>query len=210
MLLAVIEAKLDEVYTSMPGKVVSFDGTKASVKPLIKVEYADGTVVPLPVIHSVPIVFPRTSDFALQFPIKKDDYVLILFSSRPIGNWLLSGKDSLPESVQKHSLNDAIAIPGLFPFTGNQIIDTPSEDVAIKFKGQEIRITKNGDINVGKSSLKALVNDTFMEIFNTHTHDYIPALAPAAVPVPTSTASLCITNPVVMTTANLTTKTKAQ
>jgi len=116
-----IEARLESVQTAMPGRVVSFNGDNctASVQPTIKQVHRreDGTEVAstLPVIPNVPVIFPGSgSGYAITFPIKKGDSVLLVFSSSNLDTWKFSGNKLIaPKNFKPHQLGNAIAIPGL-------------------------------------------------------------------------------------------------
>ena len=212
-----IDGKIAAIHTALPGEIISFDGVRASVKPLIKRVTIEGKILVLPSIACVPVMFPRTNDFVMQFPIKKGDPVLLLFSSLSLGNWLATGNDSLPETSETHALNDAIAIPGLTSFSAPQITDKNIKDFAIKFKNQEIRIDADGNVSIGKGSVQKLVTESYKDNLDSilsalrtfmnkvSTEPIATVTAAAAVQFTTST-SLLFPPP----SDSLTSKTKAQ
>jgi hypothetical protein len=77
-----VQGMLAGVHTCMPGEIVSYDYTKqkASVKPLLKRAYVDGTYMPYPVINDVPVIFPRSGGASLTFPVTVGDTVMLVFS----------------------------------------------------------------------------------------------------------------------------------
>ena len=168
-----IWSTLANVHTVMPGIVQAYDAAtqQAEVKPQLKKNYLDGTELSLPVISSVPVIFPRTATASLTFPVAKGDKVLLVFSERSLDEYLSLGKEVKPQDRRKFDLSDAIAIPGLYDFS------TPSpsngEDVELQHKTQKITIKANGDIEVGAESLKKLVNEEFKALFNSHVHKYL-------------------------------------
>lgn len=166
-----IESALNIIHTAVPGRIEKYDSgsQKAEVKPLIKRSYTDGTSLSLPVIPNVPVIMPRTATFSLTFPVAAGDLVLLIFCERSLDRWLSNGGEVEPGDDKKHDLSDAIAIPGLYPFT--ETSPGNGEDVEIKFKDQGIIIKSNGDIEVGSSSLKKLVNEEFQSVFNDHVHN---------------------------------------
>lgn len=118
LISAAIEKALTEIHTCLPARVESFDASTglAKVVPLLKRKYVtEDTAVQLPVISGVPVVFPRTAGAWLRLPVSAGDYVLLVFSERSIDKWLESGGAVDPEDPSKFALNDAIAIPGLYP-----------------------------------------------------------------------------------------------
>lgn len=138
-----------QMHTCLPGVVVSYDYTKqkASVKPSIKRKYKDGRVDSLPVIVSVPVVWPRSSNASMTFPVNKGDGVLLVFSERALELWLTQGGETEPGDTRKYDLTDAIAIPGLYPFSTPSLAEN-NTDVLIKYNSTTVRITASGDVNV--------------------------------------------------------------
>ncbi len=195
-----LEARLDDVHTSMPGRVVSFDrdSCTANVQPTIKKIYTreDGTefAANLPVIPSVPVVFPGsgsaaaggTGSFGITFPINKGDEVLLVFSSASLDSWKLS-RDQLvaPKPYKPHALSDAIAIPGLRSIA-NAKKSTSGSGAAyagsayMTIHGDDIRMggISANDPAVRKSDLDAVVNAFNLRLVG-HTHPYLNVTTPA-------------------------------
>lgn len=134
------------IHTALPGKVEKYDHEKqmASVQPLIKKLYLDNKVESLPVIENVPVIFPRTSNFSFTHPIEEGDLVLLLFCERSLEKYLAEGGEQEPGDRRKHDLTDAMAIPGLYPFSETSEADN-NEDVLIKFHEAELRIKPDGN-----------------------------------------------------------------
>lgn len=111
--------QLDHLHTALPGRVESFDPTtgRATVQPVVKKRYADGRVESLPVVPNVPVVWPRTGAAALSLKLVKGDGVLLVFAERALERWLALGGEQEPGAPRRHDLSDAVAIPGLYPFT---------------------------------------------------------------------------------------------
>ena len=118
-----IEAYLADTHTSLPGKIVSYNAAlqQASVQPLIKRGWIDEEgnrqSDSLPVVNNVPIVFPGGGGFRITFPIQSGDTCLLVFSSGSLDTWLSKGGEVDPNDDRRHDLSDAIAIPGLRPFS---------------------------------------------------------------------------------------------
>lgn len=149
VLNAAFKNMMNNMHTCMPGRVESYDFTKqkASVLPLIKKSYKDGKSQSLPVVVSVPVVWPRSSNASMTFPVNKGDYVLLLFSERAMENWLALGGEQIPGDSRKYDLTDAIAIPGLYPFNVSSLAEN-NTDVLIKYNSTTVRITQSGDVNI--------------------------------------------------------------
>lgn len=162
------DAYMENVHTSISGKIVSYDSIerKASVLPLIKLKTIKEVNVDLPVIDNVPVMFPSGSTFVLKWDIKPGDGCLLIFSEVGLGNYL-NGNGVLQvatEDSSRFDLTDAICIPGLFPFSVSKTMYS-SPPLA------EIDIT-NGIIGLNGN------DKTFMTYteFNTALQSFIIAL----------------------------------
>lgn len=170
-----IKRSISNIHTVLPGMIEKYDHKtqKAQVKPLIKKKYRDGVVESLPVIVDVPVVWPRSSNASMTFPVNKGDYVLLLFAERSIERFLASGGEQEPGDMRKYDLTDAIAIPGLYPFSEASRSDN-NEDVLLIYNDTSVRITKAGNleakvskdmvINVEKNSEVKIKGNSKVEI----------------------------------------------
>lgn len=211
---AAIESRLSEVHTMIPGVVKTFDPNKLSVdvQPSIKRVFADGEILSLPIITAVPVIYPRTKKSILYFPLEAGDAGAIFFCERSLDIWLSKGGEVDPKDNRKFHFADAIFIPGLFSFAQDNPATGNEEDFVAIHNDQKITIKKNGDIEVGSSSLKALVNEEFKTLFNSHTHPYTTgALTSPSGTVTAIAPTVCVGAPnESMTNSHLTTKVKAQ
>lgn len=151
----VITSRIAGIHTALPGRIETFDGSLASVKPLIKKVFTDGVELSLPVIPGVPVIFPATSDFQFTFPLKKGDDCLIIFSERDLSNWIAKGEDSIPADTKKYDLSDAIAIPGLY----SPAVDPKTYDdtnVIMSFKGATFKIQPDDKFAIGNSTIELI------------------------------------------------------
>lgn len=147
-----VDSSLRGIHTAMPGIVVAYDPStnKATIQPALNKNYTSGPKV-MPILENVPIMFAGGSAFNVTFPVKKGDYVLLIFMERSIDLWKSVGGQVTPNDSRMFHLSDAIAIPGLQPFTGNFSSNNGS-DLVISYGGSEIRIKENGDILIKTSS----------------------------------------------------------
>ncbi len=150
---SVVEYRLSNLHTCLPGRVEKYDPEtqKADVKPLLKRKFKDNTEIELPVIVNVPVVFPRSGGGSLTFPVVKGDGVLLLFSERSLDRWLSAGGDVAPDDRRKFDLSDAIAIPGLNPFTMNNL-DPDGVNATLIFGDGKFVINPDGKIALGNSN----------------------------------------------------------
>lgn len=105
-----------QIWTALPGVVSGVDLEKqtVSVQPSIQgsVSSPDGSAqsVNLPLLVDVPICWPRAGGFAITFPVKAGDEVLVVFASRCIDSWWQSGGVGAQAEVRMHDLSDGFAI----------------------------------------------------------------------------------------------------
>lgn len=119
LLTLVLDRRLEEVHTAMPGVVTAYDATtqQCSVQPSISLAYEDEVgkrvVETPPVITNVPVAFPRGGGFRLTFPLAAGDEVLLVFSMRSIDRYQTKGGVVDPGDDRRFHLADAMAIPGI-------------------------------------------------------------------------------------------------
>jgi hypothetical protein len=116
-----VECAVADLHVAIPARVERVDLAKAlvDVKPLVKDRYSeDGAtkVQSVPVVTNVPLVFPGAGGMRITFPVTKGDTVLLVFSERSLDSWLVRGGEVDPLDDRRHSLSDAVAIPGLNDF----------------------------------------------------------------------------------------------
>lgn len=110
--LMAIDAAKSQVWTALPGKVLSWDSTsqRATVQPLVQdVE----PVRKLPSIPEVPVVFQRAGGFVLSLPIEPGDTGLLVFCALSPSSWMRSGGEGAPQDQRRHALSSAVFLPGL-------------------------------------------------------------------------------------------------
>lgn len=149
---------LSSLHTCLPGIIRSYDPSqnKASIQPALNKNYQSG-VQPMPILENVPLVFPSTANFSMTYPVSEGDYVLLLFSERSLDLWKSVGGQVTPDDNRKFHLSDAIAIPGLQPFNGNNS-NNNGTDFLIDFAGSSIRIKADGAIEIKTGSTVAIGN----------------------------------------------------
>jgi len=109
----------------LPGILTAYDGKKGNVRPLIDIRMIDGSYLPFPEVHDVPVITPATAFSGLKLPVKVGDKVVLHVADRDIQT-LLFDKDTwglrdpenaLPPTDRMHNITDAIA------YTGFQSLD---------------------------------------------------------------------------------------
>lgn len=158
-----VERMLRSVYTMIPGRVVSYDPEtqKATITPLIRVPIPGASLDPnassddqfteeIPDLVGVPIMFPRSKAARIYWPIYPDSLVMLVFSMYSLEKFLVTDMSTGtvdPQDTRRHSLSDAVAIPGLYPFT-DPIPDLDDDDVRIILEsqhGKRVEIGLGGD-----------------------------------------------------------------
>ena len=164
-----IEAKLMEIHTSTPAKIVSYDYAKnlAVVQPLIKRKYKnEDSPIELPTISNVPVAFPRMGNAWVRFPVNVDDEGSIKIMERSIDKWLSSGGSVDPDDPRKFSLSDAVFMPGLNSQV-NPMASTAAEDsLQLQLGTSFLEITTAGKFKVtdGTNELFDLLVELTTEI----------------------------------------------
>lgn len=112
-----MQSMLSAVHTSLPARVVKYDAGshRATVKPSIRMLMDNGIQVELPELVEVPVIFPASKFFDLEFPLDKDDGVLLVFQEQDISSWKAGDSPATPATASRFSLDSAVAIPGLIP-----------------------------------------------------------------------------------------------
>lgn len=187
-----IEGRLTDVHTCLPGKVVKVDVTKAKVdvQPVLKRKYADESIVELPVITNVPLALYRAGEAFISLPVKVGDFVMLMFSERSLDIWLSKGGTVDPADPRKFHLSDAIAYPGVYPFTDPPTGAT-ADDIVIK-NGDASLIVKPGALELyGNGDAIALASKVMAELnaiksaFDGHTHITSCGAGPGEAQAPT-------------------------
>lgn len=186
-----LEARLSGVHVALPCRVESFDAAKnrAVLRPLIRHAYVDDDGVTqqeeLPLINSVPVLFPGAGAVRITFPVQRGTIVLAIFAHKNLDRWLVKGGivDDVPD--RQHAIDDAVAIPGLFDFTS---VPTAAPTDAMVLHGSAIKLggADATDPVARKSDIQALV-----AALNSHIHTAPGGLSPA----PTSPPTAAFTTP---------------
>lgn len=117
LLREVIESRLADVHTSIPGRIVSYDASTQTADVEIVVRRAEraesGAVVheDYPVIQSVPVGWPHGGGYSLQFPLEAGDGVWLVFSEAATAQWRATGERSNPGDLDRHDISYPIALP---------------------------------------------------------------------------------------------------
>ena len=140
-----IKKQVDNARVALPGVITGYDAgsNRASVKPSGSYKAKDGRALPYPVIYNVPVVFPTGNggSAGVTFPISSGDGCLIVFSDESISGYLAGNATN--EDPRRHSMNDAIAIPGLYP-GGATAAASNSGETCLTCGGSKLRLSSGG------------------------------------------------------------------
>jgi len=103
-------------HTCMPGIITEFNEVErtCSVQPALKRLFTgEEETVLLPIQEDVPILFPGSNEYYLEFKLNSGDEVLCIVSERAIDQWIEAGGPVDPQSSRRFSLSDIIVVPGL-------------------------------------------------------------------------------------------------
>jgi hypothetical protein len=144
-----IEDYMNGIHTAIPAIVDSYDykTQKAKVVPAVKRISADGSLVKMPVITNVPVMWSRAGKAMIHFPLNRGDSVLLVFCERSVDLWLKNGGIADPSDSRWFDLTDAIAIPGLFPFSEKSLA-TDNETVQFIYGDSVIKMKDDGAIDI--------------------------------------------------------------
>lgn len=152
---------LTNLYTCLPGFVVAVKelngSTVVDVQTGVNRVTEDGRAEMDAVLEEVPIVWPSSGGCYITTPIEVGDTVLIYFGMRSTSEWKNSAgnEPQTPFLTLSHNVNDAFAMPSMLPYGKAPIVD--SEAVKIASTGTEIRILKDGTIELGEGATEAII-----------------------------------------------------
>lgn len=197
-----LTGRLETVHTMIPATVQSYEGHKtrrAVVVPSVHWRSTSGAVVPYSPVAGVPVVFPSTSRFSMVFDLKQGDTGMLLVAESAMGNWLGGdGKAQEAEDASRFTLNDAIFIPGLFPYATVPAIDAPNDGAYMAYEGTSIEFKASGGLKIkgnlevegdtaitGKVTASAEITAKFGTTpVNLSTHLHPTPAGPSSAPTP--------------------------
>ena len=202
---ALLEQQSLETHVAIPGRIQSYDPATqtADVLPMVRqpVPQPDGTYLheDLPVLPSVPVIFPRVGRWFVAMGVAPGDAVQLLVNSAAIGAWRTGdGRAADPGDLRRSHLAHAVAIVGLdtranalrlAPSSGMVLGHDEDGGLRITLKpdgsaqitvGDEVAVQVDADhtVHIGGAAgqfvaLANLVNDRLTKLqtaFDAHTH----------------------------------------
>lgn len=192
-----IATELSEVHTCLPGKIVSYDGKYAVVRPTLAKKLANGETLPAPQIVKVPVCWPCAdvggAKAYFTMPLKAGDPVKLSFSERALEDWL-GGNEGPPGDPRQFDLSDCFATP--MHTQGFEAADT--ENVKLGYGPMTMKITPEGEIIIDTTA-KITATTTADVLVKTSANATVEAGATATIKAPLVTSDALNT----ITTGNL-------
>lgn len=109
----VLDKFLSQVDDMLPARVISYDRTtnRAAVVPMIRLLTTTGQQVGRAQVASVPVLRSGAGGVVLSFHVQPGDLGWIKANDRDISLMLQAYSDSAPNTLRKHSFQDALFIP---------------------------------------------------------------------------------------------------
>lgn len=179
--------RVAQVQTSLPAKVLSFDGTanppRCTVKlavrePVLDDEADDGssTTIDGAIISDCPVLYPAGGGASVFFPLSAGDEVTCIFSSRDTDNAIEAGEDqNEPASLRRHHLMDAFVVPSPWSVRSaiaktsqtDMTIEAPTGSTFIKLGDAATkRVVLDDDVRLRLNAIEFKVNE-IIGIVNT-------------------------------------------
>ncbi|MCX2708352.1 MULTISPECIES: Gp138 family membrane-puncturing spike protein [unclassified Pseudomonas] len=107
--------------TAFPARIIRINSAERLSVDVQMMSYRtdnDGDITDDVAILQVPVIFPSTQTAALTLPINVGDLVLCVCSQTSLDNFKIQGNSNstVVNDHRRFSTQDAIAIPGLYPF----------------------------------------------------------------------------------------------
>jgi hypothetical protein len=144
-------------------QVTAYDRTtqRAEVQPVNRAYYGDDETGEYRdwsgVLFDVPVVMPSFGQWVIVADLVAGDYVLCVVSTRSIDEWKVNGGTNLDaQDVRLCMLDDAIAIPGLWPnpdALGSDVARADELVLSRRDGSTQLRIT-DGEVIVTAASVK--------------------------------------------------------
>ncbi len=169
VLQEVLEARLATVFTAFPGKVVNYDLARqvADVEPQVSDHTFDseGGVVArkLPVLPGVPVKRWTGGTFFMGGPVAAGDTGLVVCSTIPIDRWVATGQVAKPNDTRRHSVQNAVFIPGLVPTPGLITELAANQNFVLGIRGgSKMTLTPAGVFSFGVAPVSAVALATLV------------------------------------------------
>lgn len=126
----ILDKHLQGIDDMLPARVVSYDreSNRAQVVPLVKVLTTDNRQIGRAAVASVPVYRPGGGDMVLSFNLRAGDLGWLKANDRDISIVLQSYAENAPNTMRKHSFQDAMFFPDAMR---NVVIDPEDRENAV-------------------------------------------------------------------------------
>lgn len=164
LLTMAMDSRQTDLHVSMPAQVSAYHAVSQTVDvvPMLRRALPDGagnyTTESLPKLSNVPVCFPRVGGMFISLPIAAGDYVWLIFGERNIGGWRSTGNVSDIGDLGMHTLDGAMAIPGVFP-DNKALSNADGTNMVIGSDASgpsRIEIKPSGGMNLGAGATKGV------------------------------------------------------
>lgn len=161
-----------DLHVALPGTVRSYDASKQTadielgvrrVVPALNEEDEEDQFEDLPILPSVPIVWPRAGGFYVHWPMAEGDQVWVSFGEADLTAWRESGGVADPGVDLRHGLSGAVAHPGAFSL-GRALSDASGTHGRIGKDGGAHIEFREAEIRAGGSEALALATAVSNEL----------------------------------------------
>jgi len=183
----ILDKFLQNVDDMLPARVVSYDRTanRAIVVPMVKVLTTDNRQIGRAQVASVPVMQFGGGGVALSFNLAPGDIGWIKANDRDISLILQAYRDNAPNTLRKHSFQDAVFIPDVMrgmtiagEDAGNAVLQTLDGSVKVAIWPDRVKIAAGalsltlgpttvdfvGHVNIPDGATIGAIE------FGTHTH----------------------------------------
>lgn len=135
-----IDSKTGEINTSLPGVIVSYANGRATVQPTPKRRFADGDVLPFPILQNVRVCWPSFAGgmAGVKGPVLAGDKCLIVFAQQAV-----DGSDDM----RRFDISDSYVIPCDLGTTGAGDSGN-NADLTVFYGPGAIRISASGSVTI--------------------------------------------------------------
>lgn len=141
MMRLVLDKFLQNVDDCLPAKVISFDRNKnrATVQPLIMMLTTQNQKVARAQVASVPVFQIGAGGFVLNFNLKPGDFGWLKATDRDISLFMNSFRQTGPNTLRKHSFEDAVFFPDRM--RGYNIAEEDAENCVLQSVDGSVKIS---------------------------------------------------------------------
>lgn len=167
----VLDKFLQNVDDMLPARVLSYDRTtnRATVVPMVKVLTTDGRQVGRAQVASVPVMRFGGAGAVLSFNLQAGDLGWIKANDRDISLVLQGYQDSGPNTLRKHSFQDAVFVPDVMTGVtiasedeGNAVLQTLDGSVKIALWPDRIKLAAGSvSVVIGPTGITVAGNVNF-------------------------------------------------